>query len=883
MSGGFAVPLDALLDAIAAADGPAVVAAVRAATEPERAEAAKIVLPAAMHEGRGWFERGADGGLEFHEREDYYAGDFDWRQWQVVRLAAIGTGTLPDLRRVQAWGLSFLDPETVAALLLDRRPSWIGAFATWFLRAETYQSTWPHIRPLIHAGLVERPPDDLYLGGMLSATRRDDSRAGALLARDPELLDGDLWELLAYNTGDESLTAVDAAGGGWGQALATDPRIDRDRLLDALLSALGSDLSAYRSTWYTRLWRDLKVSADERAARVDRLRALLGAAAAPIVGFAVGELGRIEPVPAGLEHELAAALTATAKKTVRAALKLLDRSDSPTERRGAARARTRGRGRPGRGARPARALGRRSGGAPRPARPAGRDPAPAGGGAAGPRPAGARRGTARAQRTHRGRPGGAPDGAALRRTVPEAPLAGEPVLGDPIAPIATPDELADALGAALLDPWQSRDERLLDAILRRCDRPYDGPHEDRLGPWTSVSGVAHAWLARTTEQPDLGIAFVEPDAGLLSQRVRAAARRAAAGKRGPLLALPTHTGGWIAPAALVARLTEVGEDVDEPELLQALLRLAPDGRAAALAAAADLRGRPGRVVRCALGGAEVPADGPAAVAARVVREPPLDPIPEVRVNVEDEHADVTSYRVGLSAPAPLAALYGATTQGRFDEPVEPILWPGRRDLACAGAIGRVAWGFHWSLSGDDVPQLLELLLNDREPLTPLALRLLAVALCANDDRVHLLAADVIIAAIEDGRLDAAGLAAPLRQDLPSGLLLTTRLGPRLAVVGRAGTLQRAVVRDLLDAALPSLATLETRVATPLLVLFDELCAQTNSGPVASRAFLATVTGSSKAAKAAKALLARTGEPHPMERALMLEARIERADRWLSAR
>ena len=44
---------------------------------------------------------------------------------------------------------------------------------------------------------------------------------------------------VGYNAGDESLTAIDAAGGGWGQALTTDPRIDRDRLLDALLSALG--------------------------------------------------------------------------------------------------------------------------------------------------------------------------------------------------------------------------------------------------------------------------------------------------------------------------------------------------------------------------------------------------------------------------------------------------------------------------------------------------------------------------------------------------------------------------------------------------------------------------------------------------------------------
>ena len=106
--------------------------------------------------------------------------------------------------------------------------------------------------------------------------------------------------------------------------------------------------------------------------------------------------------------------------------------------------------------------------------------------------------------------------------------------------------------------------------------------------------------------------------------------------------------------------------------------------------------------------AEAPADGRDALAARVVRDPPLDPRPEVRVSVEAESA---YYRVELTAAVPLAALYPATTQERFREPVEPLLWPGRRDLACAGAIARVAWGFHWSLFGDDVPQLLELLLH----------------------------------------------------------------------------------------------------------------------------------------------------------------------------
>ena len=44
-----------------------------------------------------------------------------------------------------------------------------------------------------------------------------------------------------------------------------------------------------------------------------------------------------------------------------------------------------------------------------------------------------------------------------------------------------------------------------------------------------------------------------------------------------------------------------------------------------------------------------------------------------------------------------------------------------------------------------------------------------------------------------------------------------------------------------------------------------------------------ITGSSKAAKAAKSLLARDGEPPPHEATLALEARVRRAERWLSAR
>lgn len=77
----------------------------------------------------------------------------------------------------------------------------------------------------------------------------------------------------------------------------------------------------------------------------------------------------------------------------------------------------------------------------------------------------------------------------------------------------------------------------------------------------------------------------------------------------PLLALPTHDYGWIAPESLVARLEEAqknGQMIRQTDFMQALLRLAPDGRAAALDRLRDLPGHPARVLRWALGAKEGP-------------------------------------------------------------------------------------------------------------------------------------------------------------------------------------------------------------------------------------------------------------------------------------
>ena len=49
---------------------------------------------------------------------------------------------------------------------------------------------------------------------------------------DPDLIDPELWELLAFHTGEHTLTAADTAKAGWGDAvltLAAAGRLDRDR------------------------------------------------------------------------------------------------------------------------------------------------------------------------------------------------------------------------------------------------------------------------------------------------------------------------------------------------------------------------------------------------------------------------------------------------------------------------------------------------------------------------------------------------------------------------------------------------------------------------------------------------------------------------------
>ena len=88
-------------------------------------------------------------------------------------------------------------------------------------------------------------------------------------------------------------------------------------------------------------------------------------------------------------------------------------------------------------------------------------------------------------------------------------------------------------------------------------------------------------------------------------RLTALAQRVVKRIAAPLLAAPTHRGGWIDPLVWVERwrrLIELKVDVPEVELSQSLLRLAPDGRPAALERAREIECPLCEVIVWVLGG-----------------------------------------------------------------------------------------------------------------------------------------------------------------------------------------------------------------------------------------------------------------------------------------
>jgi len=458
--------------------------------------------------------------------------------------------------------------------------------------------------------------------------------------------------------------------------------------------------------------------------------------------------------------------------------------------------------------------------------------------------------------------------------------------GNAIRPIQDVAELVELL-TGLVESVTSCDEveRALDGISRLCDQDLGGvvvaPLRKRAvallnsgssnrpvpflwgDPRGDICGVVTAWL--TGQMPPDVYGQTSGPAGFLSRRAHEVAVRATGRRAQPLLAAPTHRGGWVDPAALVGRaawLEARGLEAAIEDAHQAILRLAPIDPATLSPALDSL---PSHLVE--------QATFPPRVRSLIDEHYPGDPPPPPPMTVE-------------------AWLWYQPWDHWMLSPAS-IRWVA---LVCPWAIesllevgARATTSFLDLSPAPDAAAFVEVLVDPDVPIGPSGVHLLGVALAAKDVRGRSLAIDAFIAAAEDGRLDTAKLARRLEDLLDRDIVNAARLASALSEAARASLVHADAVHAVLELLFVGDPDRPPHQLHHLLQLALDLSLELGRdiSSFNARAYLGQLRARSPASKQgrlAKDLLALVppAEPHRCGRAIAiatLRSRIERAERW----
>ena len=413
-----------------------------------------------------------------------------------------------------------------------------------------------------------------------------------------------------------------------------------------------------------------------------------------------------------------------------------------------------------------------------------------------------------------------------------------------------------------------------------------------------------------------------------------------------VLATPTHAGGWIDPRIFVERYCtccRLQFAILTEDLIMALLRLAPDHRAEALAAARGLPDEPGAAIRYALGSENEPIGDSAPLwvaaarsrspwnddAAVLARHPGLGPDagraaiydldgfsiggvdePVLKITLVPELSEKAAERADL----PTVSFHADTIITSFTFtisylwPSQATIWPSALESFFAGSLKRLV---RWSdnvTHGPRCREFLTPLLDPDVPLRPMARLLIAVGLGAKLPELAGLATDAVIAAIDDGRIDAARLGESLRTvwrwEAPRstreisqgahpvegsvGFARSNRWAKTLGDVVRASKLHAHVVACALEQVLADEATRRRTSASvvPLLELMREVsvtCGRAVSAEL--RASLEAIGTAGRTGRVVKSLLEVQDVSDSAERRVLavqaLAHRIARAERWMT--
>ncbi len=894
----------------------------RQASEPER----RTVAPAVVE----WCERlNLNWRAQFSEkaaREVAKSGAI--RNWNELmpgaNAAALACASLADLKALGGFGE--VPPEASAAILGDRRPKWSDDYAELLCEGELrhWGGNWKQVRALVRAGVCRPPKHDNYALACLNEIwpRYDASKPQPklvdLLLAERDWLEHAFWRLFEVDgTGEVSLANCEKYGRSedtWTAALIELSQrgiLPRDRLLDASLAALARDFIQFRAGWFSRFHEALSPTPAERVARMDVYLRLLASSIPPTVAFAVNAVAIADeaaPLPAArLLGAIPPALAARGKAVVKSALQLLDKlaKREPAARRQVCLAAI-----PALLNEAAEAqkavfdlLDRHGDKQDDELRAKLQELTAAVAASLKPRLAAWL---------------GQRDPGAKIQPSPAAQAGSPPPISrlDParaIQPITDLDDLILAASAVLEEPANPMDiERVLDGISRLGDwRPND--FERRTGPLRKRalkkrddqrSGLGtHPVLERAlamlmlswiedqdgfTEKPEK-LACGQNHFAFLFRRLQALGRQTRQRKALPLLSAPTHAGSWIEPVVLVDRWLswqQAGATPDLHEQVLALLRLAPEARAAALPLAKTIAGEPGQALRAALG--EPQAIGPNAALwlAALRSRQPFGDLPEFEKahgGLGPDAGVAARYSWGLAdskwgGPAlkvrteptpprnPDEALLPVLFHGQWHASEEnekhllrwgTLLWPANREALFARAAERLEISVHYADVMDrDFCAYLEPLAEPHTELRPMACLALALGLAAQDNALRGHAQDGLIAATTEGRLDTVELGATMACLLDTGNNKFARWAKALREVGRVSSRHASIAADLLQLVLHGDPLKAPRDLNALLELLLELLSETGRRltDAKARSYLSSLSTGGKTAKLIKHLM-----------------------------
>lgn len=748
------------------------------------------------------------------------------------------------------------------------KPRWLNGLIARELR-EASTSYWSRerflrVRLLERVGLIDLEADDTYVLAMVSALgpgKPDKLRA------DPDLIERALWRVFEVEGGGEvSLTNVDRFGGDEWRAtfleLTSDGTLDRTRVLEACLQALGRDFVAYRASWYSATYLALEPTADETAGFQADLRRLLGAAVPATVSFALKQLVTVQK--AGLldvgatVQALPPATLVKAKGTAVAALNLarVGRVECPQAVVEVAQAAL---GHPNPDVQRAAAKLLADLGESEAVRASADDLTPS-------------------VRQELG----------LSAEVPLDSATPQEQSLTPITPPVSTSDVAERAAVLLEDASNVGDlEAVLAFLATRSADDALAPLKKRAkavvarGPRTDIGD---SWLPGQVGRLVLAVlGDPAPPADPDHPAQRFVARRISEVRTStaPLLATPDLPGGWVSPAALVERLAQ-NPDPRHHDLVAALLRLHPDGRDEFARAGGGLPA----AVRFALDGAEPTRrllrggrEGPAAwwIAAERSRAPYAPgQAPQLRGDIKT-HTWQENGRTRQSWYGRFAITSTITDRPTEDQPTElkaqtsdqwgggytsrflgawipnlAAIWPHDAEHFLAVTSLPVLESPSWTETAHDVPRTLDALARHPGRMGSLAAATLAAGISATqrDHRLH--AVDAFLDLVASGRIPAHEVGAVMAryaQAWPA-----TRWAESLASVAQAPGGAPATV-DLLTHLLPQLPTDHRGLNKLLDLKRDEKIrlGRPVTDPALIR-WLGSFSGSSAAAKTARLLL-----------------------------